>query len=150
MAFFPGRELKVIVSDDCYFDNRIDNKCISDNKDNEDNKEFVSFYIGNVISFEVFENGISKAYMQEPITLTDRKLRKDQIKRLVYKVLSEHLNIELPWGTLTGIRPVKMVRQELEDGISDDELISSLKRDYYMSDDKINLSIDVAKTELDA
>lgn len=43
-----------------------------------------------------------------------------------------------------------MVRQELEDGISDDELISSLKRDYYMSDDKINLSIDVAKTELDA
>ena len=125
MAFFPGRELKVIVSDDCYFDNRIDNKCISDNKDNEENKEFVSFYIGNVISFEVFENGISKAYMQEPITLTDRKLRKDQIKRLVYKVLSEHLNIELPWGTLTGIRPVKMVRQELEDGISDDELISS-------------------------
>lgn len=88
--------------------------------------------------------------MQEPITLTDRKLRKDQIKRLVYKVLSEHLNIELPWGTLTGIRPVKMVRQKLEDGISDDELISSLKRDYYMSDDKINLSIDVAKTELDA
>lgn len=142
MAFYPGESLKVIIAPDLYNNNRLDKL--------PEQQKSVSFYVSDVISFEVIEDGKSVAYQSENMTLTDRKLRKDQIKRLVYRVLSKYLNIELPWGTLTGIRPVKMVRQAFENGADDISLTEELKRDYYMSDEKIDLSLLVAKTELEA
>lgn len=142
MAFYPKEQLKVIINADLYNDKRLLHIPKEDN--------FLSFFVSDVISFEVFEEEKSVQYLSEELALTDRKLRKDKIKRLVYRVLSKHLNVELPWGTLTGIRPVKMVRLAIENGLGDNQLIEELKRDYYMSDDKINLSLLVAKTELDA
>jgi len=149
MAFFPGEELKVIVEEELYKNDRLTQLP-------KDEQKYVSFYVScnmnknDIISFEVFENGKSAAYQAEDMKLTDRKLRKDQIKRLVYRVLSNYLKIALPWGTLTGIRPVKMVRQAFEKGALDDRLREELKRDYYISDKKIDLSFLVAKTELEA
>lgn len=142
MAFYPKDRLKVIINADLYKGERLLHI--------PENENFLSFYISNVISFEIFNKGESVHYSMEEMTLTDRKLRKDKIKRLIYRALSKYLNVELPWGTLTGIRPVKMVRSAIENGVCDSQLTEELKRDYYMSDDKINLSLLVAKTELNA
>lgn len=146
MAFYPGEPLKVIINEDFY-----NNERLKENKKSEiEEEKFVSFHVGDIISFEVLENNLSVMYESENLTLTDRKLRKDQIKRLVYRCLSKHLNIELPWGTLTGIRPVKMVRTAIENGAEVLSLHKELKKDYYMDDSKIDLSILVAQTELEA
>lgn len=146
MAFFPGEELKVIIEDNYYSHGRINFDKISGDSEGV----FVSFYIGDAISFEIYKDGVSVSFLTENITLKERKLRKDQIKRLVYRSLSKYLNLELPWGTLTGIRPVKMVRQALERGRLDCDIARELKEDYYMCDEKIALSLRVAKTEIDA
>lgn len=143
MAFFPGEPIKVIADENLYKDCRL-----SFSLQNE--SITASFFVGDTISFELFANTVSKIYRQDEMKLTDRKLRKDKIKRLVYRCLSDYLGKKLPWGTLTGIRPVKMVRCALEKGISEEDLRTELSDDYYMSPDKIDLSIHVAKTELEA
>ncbi len=53
-----------------------------------------------------------------------------------------------PWGNLVGIRPVKRVVKMMMDGLSDDEITSVLKNDFFVSDKKIDLAMSIAKTEL--
>ena len=55
----------------------------------------------------------------------------------------------IPWGTLVGIRPVKRVVNMLSSGLSDTEVRKVLKEEYEVSDKKIDLSLSIAKTELD-
>lgn len=38
----------------------------------------------------------------------DYRLGRNDIKNLVYHILSEYTGMTLPWGTLTGIRPTKL------------------------------------------
>ena len=44
----------------------------------------------------------------------DYKQTKNDLKRLVYKVLCAFTGRTLPWGTLTGIRPTKISMQLLD------------------------------------
>lgn len=55
----------------------------------------------------------------------------------------------LPWGTITGIRPSKPIRQMLEEGKSDSEIFEIFKTYYAISDKKFDLALNVAKNELD-
>ncbi len=73
---------------------------------------------------------------------------KDGFKRFLYRVLSKELGKELPWGNLTGIRPTKLAVAMLERGCSDEEITEFLKNSHYVSEEKIRLSIDIAKREL--
>ena len=53
----------------------------------------------------------------------------------------------LPWGTLTGIRPTKIAMTKLEEGKSEQEIFDYMKKTYFTSDEKINLSIEIAMRE---
>ena len=55
---------------------------------------------------------------------------KNILKRLIYRLLSETLGIVLPWGTLTGIRPSKIVYEQLENNSSDVEIRKFMKETY--------------------
>lgn len=72
---------------------------------------------------------------------------KDGFKRFLYGVLSAELGKELPWGNLTGIRPTKLAYGMLEKGCSDEEIADFLEAAHYVSQEKIELSIDIAKRE---
>ncbi len=54
-----------------------------------------------------------------------------------------------PWGNLVGIRPVKRVVKMMNDGLSEEEIISILKNDFFTSDKKIDLALNIAKTEIE-
>ena len=43
--------------------------------------------------------------------------------KFIYQILSEYTNRTLPWGTLTGIRPTKIVFQWLLNGMTDVEVV---------------------------
>ena len=73
--------------------------------------------------------------------------RKNVLKQLIYGTLSEHLNKELPWGTLTGIRPTKISMGMIEEGWTEEEILEAMKRTYFISDAKGRLSIEIAKRE---
>lgn len=72
---------------------------------------------------------------------------KNRLKQLIYQGFSKYLNKELPWGTLTGIRPTKIPMMMLEVGKTEEEILNDMKRTYFISDEKGRLSIDIAKRE---
>ena len=80
---------------------------------------------------------------------TERKEAKNQLKQGLYQILSGMTGKELPWGTLTGIRPTKIPMKLLEEGQSKETIRSYMKDTYFASDEKIELSIEIAERELD-
>ena len=72
---------------------------------------------------------------------------KDGFKSFLYKVLEAHTGKSLPWGNLTGIRPTKIAYGMLEEGKSDSEIAEFLQKKHFVSEEKIDLSIDIAKRE---
>ncbi len=76
-----------------------------------------------------------------------RSIYRNELHRQTYDLLKEHTKHDLPWGTLTGIRPTKQVLERLEIGESELTIREFLKSEYLCSDEKINLSLEVAKRE---
>lgn len=77
----------------------------------------------------------------------DRKEKKNVLKQELYKMVSTGLGRELPWGTLSGIRPTKIAMKLLDEGATDDEVFRYMKDVYLTSDEKAQLSVDIAKRE---
>ena len=77
----------------------------------------------------------------------DAKAYKDGFKKFLYQALSNHTGKLLPWGNLTGIRPTKIAMGMLEDGKSETEIKDYLQQDHMVSEEKADLSIDIAKRE---
>ena len=76
-----------------------------------------------------------------------KKVTKETIKRSMYNVLMKKFNSYVPWGILTGIRPVKIVHNLLDKNLSDKEIREDLKTNYLISDEKIDLALSIAKRE---
>ena len=83
-----------------------------------------------------------------PVNFADRADTKNRLKQNLYELLSDETGKKLPWGTLTGIRPTKIPMKFLEEGKSREEIRSYMKETYFTSDEKIELSIDIAEREL--
>jgi coproporphyrinogen dehydrogenase hemZ len=72
---------------------------------------------------------------------------KNDLKRNIYINLLNLGNKKLPWGTLTGIRPTKIVMEMLENDMSLEDIKKHLKEVYLVSDKRIKLCTDTAKNE---
>ena len=72
---------------------------------------------------------------------------KNDLKRNIYKNLLKLGNKELPWVTLTGIRPTKIVMEMLENGMDLEDIKEHLKEVYLVSDKRIKLCTVTAKNE---
>ena len=83
------------------------------------------------------------------VDFENRKKTKNELKQQLYYLLTVYAGKTLPWGTLTGIRPTKIPMELLEEGKSEDEIRSYMKETYLASDEKIELSLSVAKRELE-
>lgn len=74
-------------------------------------------------------------------------LDKEACKRAVFAYLSEKTGKTIPWGTLIGVRPTKLVTARLKAGETDEAIRQYLKATYLVSDQKIRLAIAIAKQE---
>ena len=99
------------------------------------------------LTLEDLENGRKRSGQTE-VDFRDRFETKNRIKRMLYHLALEFTGKELPWGTLTGIRPVKIAMTKLIDGYKDEEVINYMKDTYFTSDQKVDLSLEIAKREL--
>ncbi|MCL2050800.1 MAG: coproporphyrinogen dehydrogenase HemZ [Lachnospiraceae bacterium] len=72
---------------------------------------------------------------------------KNALKQLLYCCLSSHTKITLPWGALTGIRPVKIPMDLLAKGYGEDEIIRKMFDVYFCSEEKARLALSIAKKE---
>lgn len=72
---------------------------------------------------------------------------KNELKKFIYDYLSSITGRELPWGTLSGIRPAKIATNLLKGGLQANEIYEEMKRTYYISDEKFDLAMNVALNE---
>lgn len=135
-AFFPAEDISVST-------------------EKKEIKEEVSFHIitdyqNNSIEIFLFEPESEDMPKYEMVVETDfsnRRQTKNKLKQAYYKLLSDYTGKTLPWGTLTGIRPIKIPMAFLEEGREEAFIKRYMKETYFVSDEKIDLSIDVAKRE---
>lgn len=81
------------------------------------------------------------------VDFADRKETKNRLKQKLYRMLEQYSGRSLPWGTLTGIRPVKIPMKLLEEGKDQKTIYTYMKDKYFASDEKIQLAYDVAVRE---
>lgn len=77
----------------------------------------------------------------------DRKEGKNCLKTHLYDLLSEITGKNLPWGTLTGIRPTKIPMTFLDEGYPKEKGEEHLRQVYKVSEEKIHLCSQVAVNE---
>ena len=77
----------------------------------------------------------------------EKNVVKNELKQLLYRMLSAKTGKELPWGSLTGIRPAKIAMQLLEEGKTQEEIRSYMEQTYYCSQEKADLAIGIACRE---
>ena len=75
------------------------------------------------------------------------KSRKILVGSCIIEILSKVTGIQLPYGSLTGVRPVKLAMQCLKDGLNKPATISQLIRITGMSQQKAGILFDVAEVE---
>lgn len=83
------------------------------------------------------------------VDFSDRTETKNRLKQALYRILSEQTREELPWGTLTGIRPTKIPMKLFEEGKCRAEVKQYMEQTYFASSEKIELSMDIAERELE-
>ena len=101
----------------------------------------------NMSAPEGLEGWTLTAHFAGKADLSDHSAPKNVIKKLFYQMLVGRTGHELPWGSLTGIRPTKIALSRLEAGWKEDDIRRFMKETYMTSDEKINLSVEIAARE---
>lgn len=116
--------------------------------------EEASFYIEGIYQAEeknfclrILDGGAVQEERSFPVHYENRLETKTAIKRELYHMLSARTKKELPWGTPTGIRPTKIALTRLYEGWKEEEIRSFMKDTYLTSDEKIDLSVEIAERE---
>ena len=117
-AFYPGKEIQQSVDLNC----------------------------NQVVRFDI-DGQTMDITSEELATLQDRKLKKRYVNLKVYEWLSKVTGKELSWGIMTGVRPTKPMMNLMEEGLSDEEVVTWMQENYRVTDEKAHLGLKVAKKE---
>lgn len=131
MAFFPGEAIAAVMEGD---------------PEGEWDRLVKAEYHSHRIVLEYREKQ-GPDLREEQRTGEDRKETKSILKRMLYGMLKETTGKELPWGTLTGIRPVKIPMALLDMGWREEDIRRHMEEVYLTSEEKTDLSIEIAKRE---
>lgn len=91
----------------------------------------------NIGSFNKSETAVKK------LTDDDNELVSAQ---LLYKLLCDFTGLTQPWGILTGVRPVKLLRRLAEE-LNEEQAVKKFEKDFFVSNEKIALSRETEHNE---
>ena len=66
--------------------------------------------------------------------------------QLLYKLLCDFTGLTQPWGILTGVRPVKLLRRLAKES-SEEQAVKKFEKDFFVSNEKIALSRETEHNE---
>lgn len=132
-AFFPKEEVKMFY---------IQEEQVPDECENRISIEYGEQVVIRLSLGEISLEG-GEDYDQEE----DRKVRKNKLKQVLYKLLSQATGQTLPWGNLTGIRPTKIAMGLIESGMSNAQAAEYMRNTYFTSNEKTALAITIANRE---
>lgn len=70
-----------------------------------------------------------------------------KMEYLLYEILSEITGLEPKWGTLTGIRPVKLALSMMDNGLSAEDVRRKFREERLVSEEKLDLLMSTAEHE---
>lgn len=125
--FFPYEKLEVI-------------------KDNLNEKD--EEYILTTVDKEIIVTAVFSQYEK---TLSAEKTDYDKsneqiICSLLFKILTDYTGITMPWGMITGVRPVKYLRSVMNEK-GEDYAREYFKNYYFVTDEKLSLATKTEKYE---
>ena len=132
-AFFPKEEVKMFY---------IQEEQVPDECENR-----ISIEYGEQVVIRLSLGGISLEGREDYDQEEDRKVRKNKLKQVLYKLLSQAIGQTLPWGNLTGIRPTKIAMGLIESGMSNAQAAEYMRNTYFTSNEKTALAITIANRE---
>lgn len=139
--FFFDRESQFVENGEAYLDKELfitssleveEGRLNSTSQVYSKNKLISTYTEKNLQDFNIGEKDIGK------------KVRLG-VKKSIYQALVEISDRKVPWGILTGIRPIKIVHNLLDRGIGEEEVRQILNGQYKISQEKIQLMLDIGK-----
>ncbi len=118
----------------------------------------------NTISLSEYEVANSKNDQDDSTNPKNKQKRKyfelvydgdkNKLKREIFDILKNELSMDLPWGIITGIRPVKLFGEivtsnnaDIEDSIK--AAADIFQNEYYVSKEKTRLVVDIYKRQIE-
>ncbi len=141
-AFYPEQEVKV------YQEKELDKDSSSSDENIPD--IHISFEEDKILIMLSDVSGPSSSFLAAKIGIDSSMERpdiKNALKQLIYHHLAEYTGKQLPWGTLTGIRPTKIPMNLLEQGMSEEDILNYMQATYFISAEKGRLALDIARRE---
>ena len=118
--FFPNEKIEVI-------------------KENYDilSEPYVYSEVSDKIYVQVGINGFNKS---DSLELVDDEIENERrMAELIFNFLTEHTGVKQPWGILTGVRPVKLLRRLMEEeGLIN--AIEHFRNKFFVTNEKIALA----------
>lgn len=132
-AFFPKEEVKMFYIQE----EQVPDEC----------EDRISIEYGEQVVIRLSLGEISLEGGEDYDQEEDRKVRKNKLKQVLYKLLSQATGQTLPWGNLTGIRPTKIAMGLIESGMSNAQAAEYMRNTYFTSNEKTALAITIANRE---
>ena len=112
----------------------------------------VVYEIDKPVYSKILNDSINKlekkfAGKQKKIDNRIKTISKRLIQRSMFDYLNSKYDANVPWGILTGIRPVKLIHSQLDEGIGESTIRQIMKEEYLISDEKLDLIMNIAKRE---
>ncbi|GGJ74001.1 oxygen-independent coproporphyrinogen-3 oxidase [Anoxybacillus voinovskiensis] len=73
---------------------------------------------------------------------------KNAVSHVYLTLFQQYTGLVQPWGILTGVRPVKLLHQHLRSGLTKVEAHRTLREDYLVAEEKIQLMQDIVDRQL--
>lgn len=156
-AFYPEETVSV-ASEEEYRTRTQEQLCLDKDRQNRTNYEparisdltIVLKLLPEAIILTLSEGDeLKETHYREISRALPKAKYKNALKRFLYELYTRLTGAKLPWGILTGIRPTKLVYEMLEAGIAKDEIAQRMEDEYLCSKAKTEMSIRIAKRELE-
>lgn len=123
-AFYFGEKIKVVADTSDQFDLYLKVKVT-----------------GDQVAFSLIQD--EQVIMEESCTGISR----DPVKTALYRLFHRATGKDLPWGTLTGVRPTKIALEKIEQGKDPAEIIEHFQTTYHCTRQKAEICTKVAEYE---
>lgn len=80
-------------------------------------------------------------------TLLEKRYHKRQIKQALYEVMKSACGRTPPWGSLTGIRPTRLIYEGMSRGLSMEEATREVQKEFDVHPDKARLLAEIVRVQ---
>lgn len=101
----------------------------------------------NVVTMSLKTYTFTDHIKAEPASLEYKRLDKRACKLAVFKALSDFSGRRPPWGSLTGIRPSRLVYDMLAEGVNFPDCSEELSKRFMVGNEKSKLICEIVKNQ---